>query len=625
MPATLQGWAVRVIRRAVIAGSAQARDGHREDGRGKITDSREQAHMFDVDRRSALKAGLATLAAAASPALGPTAASAATGRALGTAHNLLPPQLPLPSPAWVAQAAPVALGAFGNAQAVTHLGRWRFERSISNAPAWAGGVGAPTGLADLLGLYPGPVVGGDVVNTLDGYRAVFTPPLLDAPAIAETFTTEETFAQGFVAGPDPTRLVRLDAVPGKFPIATEHLASVAELGGGELSAAIAAGRVYWVDYALTADLVNGKHGDGTPKYIYSPMIAFCVPARGGAPRAFAIQCGQDPAGRRIYTPADGYSWRLARNCVQAAHHTVHEALTHLSFTHLVIGKLMDAAAQALPTAHPLALLLKHHFDGTAFINSQVPILLTAPGAWFDVLAGPALPSMNAWIDRQLADFSFRSAALPSRLAANGTGDIKVLADYPYRDDGLLVWNAISGWITDFVGAFYASDTQVRADTALQAFAAGAGLKDFGRSPGHVEDRQDLVEILTTAVWIAGPQHAAVNFSQRDWMGFLPAAPLAGFTPEPTGTGHTEQDWLDNLPPADVALLQAAAGTMLTAVHNTPLGDYGLDFTLTRAAAAAGRFALTLAGVEQEIQHRNTLRARPYTYLLPSQIPKSISI
>lgn len=557
------------------------------------------------------------------PVQDPTAASTATGRAKGAAPNTELPKLP--SLSWAAQAAPTALRVFGNAQAVTHLGRWRFERSIANAPAWVKGAGAPKGLADLLGLYPGPVVGGDVVKTLDGYRAVFTPPLLGRPAIADTFTSEKTFAEGFVAGPDPTRLVRLDAVPGKFPISTEHLASVPELGGGELSAAIAAGRVYWVDYALTADLVNGKHGDGSPKYVYSPMIAFCVPAAGGAARAFAIQCGQDPAGRRIYTPADGYSWRLARNCVQAAHHTVHEALTHLAFTHLLIGKLMDAAAPTLPTAHPLTRLLKHHFDGTPFINSQVPVLLTAPGAWFDVLAAPTVPSMNAWIDKQLAAFSFRSAALPTRLARNGTGNVKALKNYPYRDDGLLVWNAISRWITDFVGAFYASDAKVRADTALQAFAAKVQLADFGRSPGHIEDRQDLVEILTTAVWIAGPQHAAVNFSQSEWMSFLPSAPLAGFTPEPTGTGHTEQDWLDNLPPADVALLQAGVGFTLAAVHNNPLGDYGLDFALTRAAPAAGRFALTLAGVELEIRNRNKHRARPYTYLLPSQIPKSISI
>ncbi|MCX4755767.1 lipoxygenase family protein [Kitasatospora purpeofusca] len=590
--------------------------------------------MPDLDRRSVLKAGLATLAAAA-PALSNSAACAAPARAASGVTDLLSPVtdlllgdlLPagLPSPSWVAQAAPVALRAFGNAQAVTQSGRWTFERSVGNAPAWVSGVGAPTGLADLLGLYPGPVVGGDVIKTLDGYRAVFTPPQLDLPAIADTFTTEETFAEGFVAGPDPTRLVRLDAVPEKFPLTSEHLASVPELGGGELSTAIAAGRVYWVDYALTADLVSGRHGDGTPKYVYSPMIAFCVAVTGGAPRAFAIQCGQDPAGRRIYTPADGYSWRLARNCVQATHHSVHEALTHLAFTHLVIGRLMEAAAPTLTSAHPLSPLLKHHFDGTPFINSQVPVLLTAPGAWFDVLAAPTQPSMNAWIEGQLDAFSFRAAALPARLAAHGTGDTRALGHYPYRDDGLLIWNATSAWVTDFVGAFYASDAQVRADTALQAFAARVRLADFGRSPGHVEDRQDLVEILTTLVWIAGPQHAAVNFSQNDWMSYLPAAPLAGFTPEPTGTGHTEQDWLDNLPPADVALLQAGVGNLLTAVHNTPLGDYGLDFTLTRASTAAGRFTQSLIAAEREINSRNRLRARPYTYLLPSQIPKSISI
>ena len=48
------------------------------------------------------------------------------------------------------------------------------------------------------------------------------------------------------------------------------------------------------------------------------------PAQRGDDRPLAIQSGQHPAGREIYTPADGYSWGLAKNGVLVAHNTITE-------------------------------------------------------------------------------------------------------------------------------------------------------------------------------------------------------------------------------------------------------------------------------------------------------------
>lgn len=551
--------------------------------------------MSEPTRRSTLKAGLAA-----------------------------PTVVPAPTPSWVAQEVPDVLRVFGNTQAVMNSGRWKFKNSIANIPNWLV-TGPPTSLQELLGFYPGPVVGGDVVQTEDGYRAVFTKPVLSPPDIADTYRTQATFAEQFVAGPDPTRLVRMTSVPSKFPITSDHLATVPELGAPDLHAAMAAGRVYWVDYALTEGLKAGKHTDGREKYMYTPMIALCVTADGKATLPFAIQCGQAPRGRRIYTPADGYSWLLARNTVQVAHHTVHEAITHLTNTHLVAGRVLESAAVHLTKSHPVEKLMARHFAGMPFINAQVPVLLTPKGGWFDLMTAATVPSMNDFIAKHLNDFSFQGAALPKQFSAHKTGDAKALSHYPYRDDGMLVWNAISAWITDFVGAFYSSDAKVRADAALQSFAKHVKLRDFGPTPGGISDRQGLVEILTTLVWITGPQHAAVNFSQADWMSFCPAAPMTGFTPEPHGTGHTEQDWMDNYPPADIAVLQVGATHLLVGARTTRIGEYGLDFAVTCAHLPAQRFKKALRDAEATINDRNTRRARPYTYLQPSKVPSSISI
>ncbi len=183
----------------------------------------------------------------------------------------------------------------------------------------------------------------------------------------------------------------------------------------------------------------------------------------------------------------------------------------------------------------------------------------------------------------------------------------------------------------FVSTYYRSDADVVSDHELQAWAAevaspsGGQVRDFGATPGHIADLQDLAEILTMVIWTAGPQHAAVNFAQKDHMAFLPANPLAGYTPEPTGKGHTETDWLDHLPPLDVAVQQFCVMHFLGSVHHTVLGDYEDDFADTPVATGHKRFQSDLGSIEAEIVARNRRRAVPYEYLRPSLIPNSTNI
>lgn len=464
--------------------------------------------------------------------------------------------------------------------------------------------------------------------TLEDYRQVFA--LGDPPAVAERFASDDYFAEVMVAGPDPTRLQRLGSVSAKFPITTEHLLSVPELAGEDLATAMKSGRVYWVDYEVTAELKNGQHPQ-RPKYMYAPMAAFAVPRGGGALRPFAIQTGQDPIGRQIYTPRDGYSWKLAKNCVLTAYNTCHEVLAHLGFTHMVSEAIMLASLRNLAASHPLAVLLRRHFEGTQYINKLAVDILIQPGQAVEYICGGDLKSEYSLLADQRGKFSFRRNYLSGKFSAAGTDSTSMLTYYPYRDDGLLIWRAINQWVGEFVSAHYSSDADVRGDSELQAWAAeiaspDAGrLRDFGTTPGQIEDRQDLIDIVTMAIWTAGPQHAAVNFAQKDHQAFAPANPMAGYTEEPRGTGHTEADWLANLPPLDVAVCQYCTLDFLGSVRHTVLGDYGHDFRKSPAAAAHERFQTNLLAIEQDIAQRNTRRPQPYEYLRPSLIPNSTNI
>ena len=511
-------------------------------------------------------------------------------------------------------------------------GRWEFVNDLQPlAPRRVAKMVREKDVGGLLDYFM-PVPGGrtnpDRMNTLKEFQEIFT--VIDPPDVVARSETDEYFAEMMVAGPDPTRLTRMDTVPGKFPLTSDHLRTVPQLAYDTLESALAAGRVYWVDHAPMTALDNGRHPQA-PKYMYSPMAAFAVPRDGGPIRPFAIQCGQDPAGREIYTPADGYSWKLAKNCALVAHNVYHGEATHLGHTHLVSEAVLLAAVRNLASVHPVAVLLRRHFEGTMSINKLAVELLIQPGRAVEYLLGSDLKSTYPFIADHRKNFSFTGNYLPAKLAASGTDGVAGLPYFPYRDDGLLVWTAIRRWAGEFVDAYYRSDAAVREDHELQAWAAevaspdGGAIRDFGATPGEIADRNDLAEILTMVIWTAGPQHAAVNFSQLDHLSYLPANPLAGFTEEPRGRDHTLDDWLANLPPVDVAVQQLCLMHFLGSVRSTRLGEYEDDFEGTPVAGGLRGFRLELSGAEDEIVQRNRRRPHTYDYLRPSLIPNSTNI
>ncbi|WP_279610462.1 lipoxygenase family protein, partial [Burkholderia gladioli] len=95
-------------------------------------------------------------------------------------------------------------------------------------------------------------------------------------------------------------------------------------------------------------------------------------------------------------------------------------------------------------------------------------------------------------------------------------------DYPYRDDGMLIWNAIRRWVGAYVGVYYLSDSAVINDYELAAWTKDVA--GSGRVKGFVtiQSRQQLIDVLTLVIFNASAQHAAVNFSQPDYCLYAPA-------------------------------------------------------------------------------------------------------
>ena len=119
-------------------------------------------------------------------------------------------------------------------------------------------------------------------------------------------------------------------------------------------------------------------------------------------------------------------------------------------------------------------------------------------------------------------------------------------DYPFANDGLLGWDSIKEWISDYVNHYYDSPSLVKSDAELQSWwteirtEGHADKKDAPWWP-KLDTTEDLVGILTTIIWVASAHHAAVNFGQYAYAGYFPNRPTIARTNMPT-EDPSEDEW-----------------------------------------------------------------------------------
>lgn len=236
----------------------------------------------------------------------------------------------------------------------------------------------------------------------------------------------------------------------------------------------------------------------------------------------------------------------------------------------------------------------------------------------------------------------------------------VIEDYPYAADGLELWAAMKEYMADHVKIFYKSDKAVQDDTELQSWwteVRTVGHGDKKDSPGWptLDSIENLVYILTTIAWVASCHHAAVNFGQYAYAGYMPNHPsmTRRFIPEP-GTKEWEQLQED---PERFFLDSISNETQATSVMSTIeiLSTHALDEEYLgqrqtpnwsndeRVLSAFAKFSDKMTEITQLINARNadkSLKNRtgpvqmPYELLIPKSdtagltgkgVPNSVSI
>lgn len=460
----------------------------------------------------------------------------------------------------------------------------------------------------------------------------------------------------FPAGKAPEMGLDLDALLGKAPFQDSMLQAAAGDPAITLRRAAELGRLCALDLTMLDSVpTDSLHGD--QRYVTAPVALFYwnpdarpgYPEGRGSLQPVAIQLGQkhDPVACPVFLPGgDPGKWKLAKYFVLNALAVQHETVAHLGACHLVTETLIVATHRQLSVQHPVLTLLKPHFRFTLPINEGAKHSLIIPGG---VVASVLSPSIEGSLfmvrDARLA-WRF-DQNLPHRLFELRGVDASRLPEFPFRDDTLLLWDAIRDFVGAYLARYYASDEDVRADFELQAWvdeitspraAAFQGLLGLtfvdseNGKVARIDSLDYLVEMVSLMIYTAGPQHANVNYAQYPMMSYLPSVSGTAYAPPPTAAAvaNAEAEYLKVLAPLDVALYQLSFGYLLSSVQYDTFGTYSENprrpyFADEEAEKASIDFRLALHRIEAEIRKRNESRPLPYENQLPSMIPNSISI
>ncbi|KAJ7556901.1 hypothetical protein O6H91_05G103500 [Diphasiastrum complanatum] len=381
----------------------------------------------------------------------------------------------------------------------------------------------------------------------------------------------------------------------------------------------------------------------------------------------------NPVTHRVFLPPAtvkevDWLWQLAKAHVAANDSGYHQLVSHWLRSHATLEPFLIAMHRHLSALHPLNRFLLPHFRNTLSINADARKTLINANGVIEQGFNPGKYSMEMSSAAYKQEWRFDELALPADLIKRGMAmpdaasdhQLKlVIEDYPFAADGLEIWAAIQEWVQDYVQIYYKHDDAVKFDYELQNWwteARTVGHEDKKNAAGwiNMETRANLEEILTIIIWIASAHHAAVNFGQYAYAGFMPNRPTATHKWVPEKNTQEYRELSEN--PEKYFLSAVSDKNQTTTIMTTleylsthfPEEEYIGQRTTNNwtnsklALSAFNKFSLRIEAVERLITLRNSsphLKNRrgsvqlPYTLLYPTSalgvtgmgIPNSVSI
>ncbi|MEM6406017.1 MAG: lipoxygenase family protein, partial [Pseudomonadota bacterium] len=456
-------------------------------------------------------------------------------------------------------------------------------------------------------------------------------------------------------------------------------------------------KYYVTDYSSLKMLEDNDHSAANSegrkeRLVYFPKALFKANNNHLEPVAIQVRRCANGSTESELVLKGAKKWEIAKYIVQNADINYHELVTHLGRTHLYVEAFAVAAGMCLPKdSHPLSILLRPHFEGTININdfATTDLINTSSeiehGGVFDLNFSGTMESNVKLIAQEAFGISpdgkkdqnfFNKNLFPRDIKRRGFGHFNELklADhneavyilkayswkkdkddlnfsYPYLEDACELWNAITQWVAGYVCVHYTSNAAVLDDCALQAWAKtvveqgnilGFGEYDEDKKTtvaGEIYTRTYLIQAITSIIFTASVQHAAVNFPQADYGATLPAGIYYDFFKD------NNPDITPYLPNKDQFEAVMNVLQLLSSVRYTKLGEYHPNTSDpipkpevyfandTAVCDHLQEFNNRLKEIETMIEKREGADTgkpsepvnRKYHYLRPSKIPQSINI
>ncbi|CAL8468388.1 g7928 [Coccomyxa elongata] len=500
-----------------------------------------------------------------------------------------------------------------------------------------------------------------IFQFMEGLVATW-PPTLVRNQREFTWTSDEEVGRQTVAGCNPCTIRMVDEA---FLKVTKITASDLKglLNGLTLEEAAAEQCLFWQDYhTVLVDQIAPRVKDypGTG-HQYAGRGLFFKNKDTGAMPIVAIEL-QEPGTSdvRVFTPTNVRLevWQLAKAVYSTLDSAVHQLVSHFGETHAVMEPFAIATRRQLSALHPVYQLMQPHFRYTFNINANARGTLINAGGVVEKVFTPGPLSMEFSARVYGETWTFKEQGLPEDLISrgiakrNGSQLTLLLEDYPFAEDGLLVWNAFEEYFTEYLNLYYSDNgadgkPKVTDDEELLAWykeAKEEGHPDKKDGWIPLTDIASLVQILATIAWIGSAHHAAVNFGQYSYSGYMPnkasfvahAIPVPDSDEEKALLNDFEFEFLRTLSDP-IRAVQTMLLTKLLSNHAQdeeylagPQNDWISD---PKAVAVKAKFEEALAAAELEMIKRNEdarSRARhspsgvPYQLMYPSTKTEPVS-
>ncbi|PSR86859.1 Linoleate 13S-lipoxygenase [Actinidia chinensis var. chinensis] len=392
----------------------------------------------------------------------------------------------------------------------------------------------------------------------------------ETPAMYErdkfSWFRDEEFSRQTLAGINPYSIQLVKEWPLKSQLdpkiygppesaITEELVETEIKGFMTVEEAVKQKKLFVLDYhdLLMPYVSKVREIKGTTLY-GSRTLFFLTPT--GTLRPLAIELTRPPMDgkpqwNQVFTPcwdATGmWLWRLAKTHVLAHDSGYHQLVSHWLRTHCATEPYIIASHRQLSAMHPIFRLLHPHFRYTMEINSLARSALINADGIIETSFSPGKYSMELSSVAYDLQWRFDHEALPADLISRGMavedptaphGLKLTIEDYPFANDGLILWDAIKQWVTDYVNHYYPDASLVESDHELQKWwteirTVGHGDKKDEPWWPKLKSPEDLIGILTTMIWVASGHHSAVNFGQYAFAGYFPNRPTIARNRMPT--------------------------------------------------------------------------------------------